>query len=214
MDNAENNTTMMKSFEGLLHKCDLDTFDTKEHQFFCFPHTTNICTGHIVSSLNSSPINRKPNENHIVPREQMYSQALAHDPIAMAWAAIQAIRVSSAHRDAFTAVIRDGNMDGWFKNPDTGVIMRISPLQLLWDVPSRWDSVYYMIGRFWYLHLVSGSINLTFCMTNLYRQAVNNLLAQLHLPELAKYRLSEKEWEVLRDFEVILSVIIVITSHL
>ena len=105
-------------------------------------------------------------------------------------------------------------MDRWFKNPDNGVIMRISPLQLLRDVPSRWDSVYYMIHHFRYLCPVSGRVNLTFCMTYLYRQAVDNLLAQLHLPELAKYRLSEKEWEVPRDFEVILSVIIVITSHL
>ena len=93
-------------------------------------------------------------------------------------------------------------------------IMRISPLQLLRDVPSRWDSVYYMIHHFRYLHPVSGRVNLTFCMTYLYRQAVDNLLVQPHLPELAKYRLSEKEWEVLRDFEVILSIIIVITSHL
>ena len=50
-----------------------------------------------------------------------------------------------------------------------------------------------------------------FCMTYLYQQAVNNLLAQPHLPELAKYRLSAKEWEVLQDFEVILSVIIVVS---
>ena len=211
MDNAENNTTMMKSLKGLLHMCDLDAFDAKEHQIFCFPHTMNVCTGHIVLSLSLSPINREPHENHIVPREQMYEQALACDPIAMARAAI---RVSGARRDAFTAVIRDGNMDRQFKNPDTGMIMRISPLKLLWDVPSRWDSVYYMIHRFQYLRLVSGRVNLTFCMTYLYQQAVDNLLAQPHIPELTKYRLSKKEWEVLQDFEVILSVIIVITSHL
>ena len=161
MDNAENNTTTMKSLEGLLHKCDLNTFDAKEHQVFCFPHTMNICTGHVMSSLSSSPIDREPHENHIVPREQTYEQALAHDPITMAWAAIQ---VSGAHRDAFTAVIRDGNMDGQFKNPDTGAIMMISPLQLLRDVPTRWDLGYYMICHFQYLCLVSGCVNLMFCM--------------------------------------------------
>ena len=110
MDNAENNTTMMKSLEGLQHKCDLDTFDAKEHQVLCFPHTTNICTGHVMSSLSSSPNDREPNENHIVPREQMYQQALACDPIAMAQAAIQDIWVSGACREAFAAVIRDGNI--------------------------------------------------------------------------------------------------------
>ena len=131
MDNTENNPMMMKSLKGLLHKHDLDTFDVKERQVFCFPHTTNICTGHVMLSLSSSPIDREPHKNHVVPGEQMYEQALARDPMAMAQAAIQAIQVSGAHRDAFTAVIRDGNMDRWFKNPDTGMIMRISPLQLL-----------------------------------------------------------------------------------
>ena len=114
MNNTENNTTMMKSLKGLLYMCNLNTFDAKKCQIFCFPHTTNICTGHIVSSLSSSPIDREPNENHIIPREQMYEQAIAHDPIAIACTAIQTIQLSSAHRDAFTAVIRDGNMDGWW----------------------------------------------------------------------------------------------------
>ena len=67
-------------------------------------------------------------------------------------------------REAFAAVIRDGNIDGQFKNPDTGAIMMISLLQLLQDVPTRWDSVYYMICHFWYLHPVSGCVNLMFCM--------------------------------------------------
>ena len=152
MDNAENNTTIMKSLEGLLHKCDLNTFDAKECQVFCFPHTTNICTGHVVLSLNLSPNNREPNKNHVLPRQQTYQQALAHDPIAMAQAAI---RVSGACREAFAAVIRDGNIDRQFKNPDTGAIMMLSPLQLLRDVPTGWDSVYYMIHHFRYLHPVS-----------------------------------------------------------
>ena len=65
-----------------------------------------------------------------------------------------------------------------------------------------------MIRRFRYLCPVSGHVNLMFCMIHFSRQAINNLLMQPHLPELAKYRLSKKEWEVLRDFEVILSVII------
>ena len=114
---------------------------------------TNICTGHVLLSLSSSHFDREPQENHSVPREQTYGQALACDPIAMARAAI---RVSGAHREAFAAVIRDGNMDGCFRDPEISAIMRINPLQLLQDVPTRWDSVYYMICRFRYLHQVSG----------------------------------------------------------
>ena len=148
MDNAENNTTMMRSLEGLLHKHDLDMFNAKEQQVFCFPHTTNICTGHVVSSLSSTPIDRELNKDHFISGEQTYEQALAHDPIAMAQAAIQAIWVTGAHREVFAAVIRDGNKDVQFKNPETGAVMQIHPLQLLQDVPTRWDSVYYMIHCF------------------------------------------------------------------
>jgi hypothetical protein len=43
-------------------------------------------------------------------------------------------------------------------------------------------------------------------ITDVYEQAVDNLLGQPHLPELAKYRLTSTEWDVLQDFEVILSV--------
>ena len=131
MDNAENNTAMMKSLEGLLHKQDLLTFDAKENQVFCFPHMTNICTGHVLLFLSSSPFDREPQDNHFVPIEQTYGQALACDPIAMAQAAIWAIWVSGAHREAFAAVIRDGNMDGCFRDPEISAIMRINPLQLL-----------------------------------------------------------------------------------
>lgn len=146
MDNAENNTTMMRSLEGLFRQREID-FDAKERQVFCFPHTTNVCTGHVVTSLSSSPIDVEPHDDHIVSgRPQTYEQALARDPIAMARAAIRAIRVSGARREAFAAVINDGNKDGRFKDPITGNVVQLKPLQLLRDVPTRWDSVYYMIN--------------------------------------------------------------------
>ena len=34
---------------------------------------------------------------------------------------------TGAHRDAFIAVIRDGNMDRQFKNPNTGTMRRVRP---------------------------------------------------------------------------------------
>lgn len=159
MDNADNNTTMMRSLEGLLHKRDIDTFYAKERQVFCFPHTTNVCTRHVVSSLSSSPLDLEPRDGHIASGgTQTYEQALARDPIAMARAAICVIRVSGACREAFTAVIRDGNNDGRFNDPLTGNTIQLKPLQLLRDVPTRWDSVYYMIHRFRYLRQVCDCI--------------------------------------------------------
>jgi hypothetical protein len=159
MDNAENNTTMMKSLEELFHQRDLE-FDAKERQVFCFPHTTNICTGHVLSSLTSFGIDSEPRDDHVVSGRQTYAQAVARDPIAMARAAIRAIRVSSARRDAFLAVIKDGNKDGRFKDPNTKNTIQLKPLQLLRDIPTRWDSVYYMINRFRYLRQVGGYTSL------------------------------------------------------
>lgn len=151
MDNAKNNTMMIKSLMGIFHSHDIP-FDTKEQQVFCFPHTTNICTGHIISSLTSALHNQEPSDNHTHSGDQTYEQALACNPIAVAHAAIHGIWVSGACQEAFVAVIRDGNKYGCFKDPLTGNTIILRLLQLLQDVPTQWDSVYYMIHWFSYLH--------------------------------------------------------------
>ena len=148
----------MKSLKGLFHSCDIP-FDAKEQQVFYFLHMTNICTGHVISSLTSAPHNQEPSNNHSHSGEQTYEQALACDPIAVACVAIHAIWVSSDDWEAFAAVIRDGNKDSCFKDPLTGNTIVLRPLQLLQDVPTQWDSIYYMICQFHYLHLASGYIN-------------------------------------------------------
>ena len=149
---------MMRSLEELFHQRDLE-FDTKEHQVFCLPHTTNICTGHIVSSLTSFPIDSEPCNDHTAAGTQTYEQAIARDPITMARVAIHAIQGSGARRDAFAAVIKDGNKDGQFKDPITKNIIQLKPLQLLQDIPTQWDSVCFMINCFHYLCQVSRYIH-------------------------------------------------------
>jgi hypothetical protein len=51
---------------------------------------------------------------------------------------VRVLRSSSSRRDAFDQHIRDGNEKGWFD---------VGQLQLLRDVKTRWDSVYYMLRR-------------------------------------------------------------------
>ena len=80
--------------------------------------------------------------------EQTYEQALTCNPIAVACVAIHAIWVSGAHWEVFVAVIRDGNKDSHLKDPLTSNTIVLRLLQLLWDVPTQWDSVYYMICWF------------------------------------------------------------------
>lgn len=149
---------MMKELEKLFHKRDLPYFLAAERQVFCFPHTVNISTGHVVKALTSAPHEQEPAEDHVPASGQTYAQAVARDPIAMARAAIRAIRSSGGRREAFANVIIDGNRDGRFIVE--GEVVQLKSLQLLRDVPTRWDSVFYMIRRFRYLRPVSHCTNL------------------------------------------------------
>ena len=145
--NAENNTKMIEELENLFHKRELFDFVTKEHQVHCFPHTVNISTGHVVKALTSAPNEQEPPNNHVPSTTQTYEQAVARNPITMAHAAICVIHILGACQEAFTKVIEEGNKDGRFKD-FAGNSIKLKQLQLLHDVPTCWDSVYYMIQHF------------------------------------------------------------------
>jgi hypothetical protein len=57
------------------------------------------------------------------------------------------LRSSGQRRDSFEQLIRDGNNNGWFGET-------VEQLQLLRDVKTRWDSVYFMLRRLRELRLV------------------------------------------------------------
>lgn len=144
----------MEKLEVLFHKREFD-FDAKEQHFHCFPHTVNICTGHVIKAITSGSADLEPPNDHVPPTAQSMDEAIARDPIAMARAAIRAIRSSTARREAFTKTIVEGNRDGRFGLNANGTRRTLDQLQLLRDVPTRWDSVYHMINRFRYLRPVS-----------------------------------------------------------
>jgi hypothetical protein len=77
--------------------------------------------------------------------KQSYTDAVTCDPIALGCAVVRAIRASGSRREAFDDVIKDGNAKKWFK--DGKKILKVESLQLLRDVCTRWDSVYYMLNR-------------------------------------------------------------------
>ncbi|KAF9495317.1 hypothetical protein BDN71DRAFT_1364148, partial [Pleurotus eryngii] len=62
-------------------------------------------------------------------------------------------------------------------------------LQLLCNVKTQWDSVFYMIRR---LHEL--------------RQAIDYFLLMQANKDLADYKLNDAEWTALQDFEIILLV--------
>ncbi|KAF8477625.1 hypothetical protein DFH94DRAFT_634370, partial [Russula ochroleuca] len=68
--------------------------------------------------------------------------------------------------------------------------IKVKPLQLLQDVSTRWDLVYFMINRLREL-----------------QPAVDHFLTLPNHSDLAKFRITLQEWKVMEDFEMILSVL-------
>ena len=79
---------------------------------------------------------------------------LKRDPIKRARRVVCILRSSDERKQGFMQVIDQGNESGWFKSADGEVVM-IPHLELLRDVRTRWDSVFYMIERLLALRPVS-----------------------------------------------------------
>ncbi|KAF8224401.1 hypothetical protein L208DRAFT_1311721, partial [Tricholoma matsutake] len=69
------------------------------------------------------------------------------------------------------------------------VTTQVKQLQLVHDMKVRWDSLYFMINQFCKLH-----------------PAIEYFLSLPVNRELAKLRLTDMEWTVLQDFEMVLGV--------
>jgi hypothetical protein len=123
-------------------------FNAQDRKVMCFPHVVNLSSGRVIEGLtkvlDDDPENWEPPA--LGSGGQSYADAVARDPIALGRAVVRAIRASGTRREAFDDVITTGNAKNWFKNGD-GETIQVKPLQLLRDVCTRWDSVYYMINR-------------------------------------------------------------------
>ena len=139
MDNASNNDTMMASLQTRLSSRDI-AFDAVDRRVMCFAHIIDLCSGRVIRAVSDgaecSDDSSSPENNTAPP-----------NPIAQARATVKAIRGSGSRRDAFTTVITNGNANQWFKDSDTSEIIQLREVQLLWDIPTRWDSVYGMLER-------------------------------------------------------------------
>lgn len=113
----------------------------------CFLHVVNLSSGHVIQGLMKAledlPENWEPPT--LKHAKQSYTDAVARNPIALGCAVVRAIRASGSRREAFDDVIKDGNAKKWFKDGEK--TLKVKSLQLLRDVCTRWDSVYYMLNR-------------------------------------------------------------------
>ena len=170
MDNTSNNETMMKELERLLRLRDLPlSFDAADRKVMCFSHVIDLSSGRVISGLTNKSTeddqgdedddtrggnnsddedgSGSPAANPLV--QEAYEEAITRDPIALSRAVVRVIRASGTRRDAFDDVIVNGNAKGWFRQgrPPNDRVIAVKQLQLLRDVRTRWDSLYYMLNR-------------------------------------------------------------------
>ena len=130
----------MHALETLLKARDIE-FDANNRRIMCFAHVVNLCSGRVIRGV-AKEVAAEDSED---TSSESDANSPASDPIARARAAVRAVRASGAHRDAFNKAIKNGNAEGWFTSGKATV--KVQPLQLLRDVPTRWDSVYSMLRR-------------------------------------------------------------------
>jgi len=134
MDNASNNGAMMESLAQKLKPRDVP-FDARDNRIMCFAHIIDLCSGRAICAASGVDEGVPP------------SNETASDPISVACAAVRAIWGSGKRQRDFERVIADGNKGGWFKAGRPPETVHLKPLQLLRDVPTRWDSVFHMLHR-------------------------------------------------------------------
>ena len=194
LDNAENNKTMMEHLEKLLQTRELPLeFGAQDRKVMCFPHIINICVQHVIEEFAAPDLETVANawvdcfDDDAVDKEK-YLEAVKKNPVALGRDVVRIIRASGLRRDEFDKIIVTGNLQQWFKSP-AGTVVQIPEVQLLRDVKTRWDSIFYMLNRLLALHL-----------------AIECFLSLLAQKDLANFKMTDMEWFVLQEFEVILDV--------
>jgi hypothetical protein len=93
--------------------------------------------------------------------QQTYKEALKSDPVFLGHNIINILHASRQRHNQFKDYIQEGNREGYWdakdKNGvpiDTGKKVKICVLQLLYNVKTQWDSVYYAICHLHYLQQV------------------------------------------------------------
>lgn len=113
---------------------------------------TNICCDHVIAKITDTQlidaatafVDSIPRSN---PDQQTFEDACKRDPIALGRDVVRALRASGQRREHLDTIIDNGNKDGFFFVGASTTPVQVQHLQLLRDVKTRWDSIYYMIRR-------------------------------------------------------------------
>lgn len=106
------------------------------------------------------------------------------------------------------ACIARTNRDKKAKDGEEAVLMKpLKVLNLILDVPTRWNSTYFMLERAFELRKVRPSSSLAQNeMTELENQAIDAMCSDSGPRIYQKYKLEEEEWSVIRTLIEILKV--------
>ena len=171
----------------------------------CLPHILNICSKHVVEEYIDADFagvsDAWVNALGDVINKDKYTEALQHDLVVLGHDIVQIIRSSSLCCEGFTNAIVTGNQMSWFTNKE-GQPIHLPILELLHDVKSCWDSIYYMINRLRTLdrYFICNLVPLS----NFDSKALDIFFQVPTNKDITDRQLCEMDWQVIEGMEIIL----------
>jgi hypothetical protein len=144
MDNASNNKTMMEELGVSLTSRDIP-FDPSDRYIMCFAHIIDLSSGQVIRKVEGMQNYKDDFDFSLFDNDD--DDANSSNPIGAAHAVVRSIQASGTCRDAFNSIVKNSIMDGWFKDSQPSEATTVGHVQLLRDVRTRWDSMYYMLER-------------------------------------------------------------------
>ncbi|CAK5276396.1 unnamed protein product [Mycena citricolor] len=148
MDNASSNTLFMQHLkEEIVEIVPDSTFKAADRQVRCFSHIINLCSQAVNKAMEK--IDRRNAEETVTNS----GTKTAAGPIRRARKTVAYVQKSGQRWDALEDVIKEGNKTQlWLeKNENAMTHVELKAVQLLPDVKTRWDSMFYMLQRLRYL---------------------------------------------------------------
>ena|SRR6266481_117012 len=126
----------------------------------CFPHVINIYCQHVITNFTNVELAKATEEFvAVLPPGlsvwQTFEEAIKQDLVALRQNIVRELQNSGQRHNLFDDIVRDGNEKGWLQVGNPPRPIQLPLVQLLCDVATRWDSVYYMVRCLHEMHPVS-----------------------------------------------------------
>ena len=159
----------------------------------CFPHIINICVQHVVDEFSVPDLKKIAQawvdcfDNSVVDKKK-YLEAVKRNPLGLGHDIIHTTCASGLPHDEFDKIVVTGNLQQWFRSP-AGEVVQLPEAQLLQDVKTWWDSIFYMLNRLLALRL-----------------AIDCFLSLPAQKNLTNFKMIDVEWLILQEYTKILEV--------